>query len=99
MRLLSLATDFMCQLHLAAYTLTIPSKGPHMSNPRYTPTEKPAISDAEYAQLDAVATIPGALCGAIRPGTLGYQQCWRIASHEGAHVSQDDQAWMTPAPA
>lgn len=43
--------------------------------------------------------IIGGVCGRVRPGTLGYQRCWRIAEHEGPHVSQDRGAWVVLEPA
>lgn len=56
---------------------------------RYTRTERPVIADVEYDALEA-GERP---CGTTRPGTLGYQRCWRVSSHDGPHVSQDREAW------
>lgn len=61
-----------------------------MSQPTFVYVDKPRISDAEYDALEAGA----AVCVEVRPGTLGYQLCWRIDDHPGPHVSQDGRAWL-----
>lgn len=33
------------------------------------------------------------LCASIRPGTLGYQKCWKPEGHGGPHKSQDFREW------
>lgn len=32
-------------------------------------------------------------CGEVRPGTLGYQRCWRPRGHTGDHRAQDRGQW------
>lgn len=60
----------------------------------YTMAPRPEISGAELAQLEEAQLRPGGICNRTRPETLGYQQCWRLAEHAGAHLSQDGQAWV-----
>lgn len=62
----------------------------------YTMTPRPAISQAEFEQIEAAQHKPGGICNQVRPETLGYQQCWRLSEHAGAHVSQDGKAWIGP---
>lgn len=56
---------------------------------------RPTITPEESAAIDANETTPGGICNQVRPGTLGYQQCWRIDGHnDGIHLSQDGTAWI-----
>ena len=57
------------------------------------PALEPAIPDHEYDALQALGDALGGRCGEVRPGTLGYQRCWRIDGHPGDHVSQDSRSW------
>jgi hypothetical protein len=54
-----------------------------------TPTHRHSVTDAELDRLDAGAPV----CLAVRPGTLGFQLCWREDHHRGDHKSQDGQTW------
>lgn len=47
------------------------------------------VTDAELDRLDAGAPV----CPEVRPGTLGFQLCWREDRHRGDHKSQDGQTW------
>lgn len=59
---------------------------------------KPEITDQESEAISANETTPGGICNSTRPGTLGYQQCWRIKGHDdGIHLSQDGTAWTNTA--
>lgn len=59
----------------------------------YTMAPRPEISPAELEQLEDAQLQPGGICNQVRPETLGYQLCWRLTEHAGAHVSQDGKAW------
>lgn len=61
----------------------------------YRITSRPEISLDEVRALDAAEEQGtfGAACGKIRPETLGYQHCWRLRHHQGAHLAQDGRAW------
>lgn len=65
-------------------------------NAKYTRVDRPNILGDEWTALDNAEYSGkiGAVCGTVRPGTLGYQQCWRIAEHDDAHISQDRIAWL-----
>lgn len=63
----------------------------------YAMAPRPAISSAEFEQLEAAQQNPSGICNQVRPETLGYQQCWRLNAHAGAHISQDGKAWITTA--
>lgn len=59
----------------------------------------PAITPEESEAIAANETTPGGICNRVRPGTLGYQQCWRITGHaDAAHISQDGAAWTDDTP-
>lgn len=52
-----------------------------------------ARATVPLAELDALdAGARG--CPAVRPGTLGYQSCRRVAAHPGRHLSQDGGEWL-----
>lgn len=57
--------------------------------------DRPKLDDAELTAIGIAEDKPGGLCGMIRPGTLGYQRCWRIREHRLPHISQDQQAWIS----
>lgn len=59
----------------------------------YKIVRKPRITEDEFDALDSGHRS----CGEVRPQTLGYQQCWRCAGHDGPHVSQDRTAWRSIA--
>lgn len=60
----------------------------------YKEVQPPEISESEYLALEVLESVPGGTCRQIRPDTLGHQQCWRAANHQGPHVSQDGKAWI-----
>ncbi len=64
--------------------------GPIMAE--YVRSERPTITEAEYDALDD-GERP---CGVTRPGTLGYQRCWRVQGHAPPHLAQDGEAWTVP---
>ena len=53
----------------------------------------PSISDAEYEALEGLDDYSHERCRLIRPDTMGYQKCWRLANHDGPHRSGDNSAW------
>ena len=56
-----------------------------------TPTDHDWVTDAERDRLDTDAPA----CLEVRPGTLGFQLCWREDHHRGRHTSQDGQTWSS----
>jgi hypothetical protein len=56
-----------------------------------TPTDHGRVTEAELDRLDAGAPV----CLEVRPGTLGFQLCWREDHHRGDHKSQDGQTWSS----
>lgn len=76
--------DLIClaQQRLAA-TATI--------EPTADSTTDTPVTDAELDRLDAGAPV----CLEVRPGTLGFQLCWREDHHHGDHKSQDGQTWRS----
>ena len=56
-----------------------------------TPTDHGRVADDELDRLDAGAPV----CLEVRPGTLGFQLCWREDHHPGNHKSQDGQTWSS----
>lgn len=54
-------------------------------------TRRGIVSEAERDRLDAGAPV----CLDVRPGTLGFQLCWREDHHRGGHKSQDGQTWSS----
>lgn len=57
--------------------------------PTVATTDPGHVTDAELDWLDADAPA----CLEVRPGTLGFQLCWREDHHHGDHKSQDGQTW------
>lgn len=58
--------------------------------PTVTTTTTPGeVSEVERDRLDAGASV----CLEVRPGTLGFQLCWREDRHHGDHKSQDGHTW------
>ncbi len=56
----------------------------------------PQLDEQELDAIGAAEERPAGLCGTVRPGTLGYQQCWRLPpGHRPPHISQDQQAWIS----
>lgn len=49
------------------------------------------VTEAELDRLDAGAPV----CLEVRPGTLGWQLCWREDRHRGDHKPQDGQTWSS----
>ncbi|WP_088295421.1 hypothetical protein [Mycobacterium avium] len=54
-------------------------------------TDLGTVSEAELDRLDAGAPV----CLEVRPGTLGFQLCWREDHHRGDHKSQDGPTWSS----
>lgn len=57
--------------------------------PTIATTDPGQVTEAERDRLDAGAPV----CLQVRPGTLGFQLCWREDHHHGDHKSQDGQTW------
>ncbi|GAA4491991.1 hypothetical protein [Microbacterium panaciterrae] len=57
--------------------------------------DRPQLDEQELDAIGAAEEQPAGLCGTVRPGTLGYQQCWRRPGHRPPHISQDQQAWIS----
>ena len=57
--------------------------------PTVATTDPGQVTEAERDRLDAGAPV----CLQLRPGTLGFQLCWREDHHHGDHKSQDGQSW------
>lgn len=77
--------DLIClaQQRLAATATIEPTPMSH--------THHGSVTDAERDRLDAGAPV----CLQVRPGTLGFQLCWREDRHRGDHKSQDGQTWSS----
>jgi hypothetical protein len=78
--------DLIClaQQRVAATATIEPTPATHA-------TDRSMVTEAELDRLDAGAPV----CVEVRPGTLGWQLCWREDHHRGDHKSQDGQTWSS----
>jgi hypothetical protein len=77
------------------WVFTIPGDSPDQPVPEYqarrqsTPFRTEKVTEAERDRLESSAPV----CLEVRPGTPGFQLCWREDHHRGDHKSQDGRTW------